>query len=295
MCVQTLSAPTALSALPTQSTSSPPSLTAPTAHRLHSSAIVPTWPPLVRVSAIVPTGPPLVRVFKSLRSVPKLPPSPPPPPSALRPPPTATLTAPTAHCLHSSAIVPTWPPLVRVFRSLRSIQRLPIVPKPPPLHRPHRPGSGLCHCPHLAALGSGFQVFKKYLEASNVSPNSLRPHRPRRPHHLERFVHTAPTLRRHHLHPHCPHRSPPSLLCHCPHLAAVGPGFQVFKKYLEASNVCPNPSALTAPTALSASSCPHFTSLPPSLTAPTAHRLHSSAIVPTWPPLVRVFRSLRSI
>ena len=51
----------------------------------------------------------------------------------------------------------------------------------------------------------------------------------------------SPTLCRHHHHPHCPHRSPPSLLCHCPHLAALGSGFQVFKKYSEASNVCPNP------------------------------------------------------
>ena len=67
---------------------------------------------------------------------------------------------------------------------------------------------------------------KKYLEASNVCPNPLRPHRPHRP---QRFVHTAPALRRHY-----------------------------------------------------------------ALTAPTAHRLHSSAIVPTWPSfLVRVFKSLR--
>ena len=44
-------------------------LTAPTSHRLHSSAIVPTWPPLVRVSTIVPTWLPLVR----RRSIKRLP------------------------------------------------------------------------------------------------------------------------------------------------------------------------------------------------------------------------------
>ena len=48
------------------------------------------------------------------------------------------------------------------------------------------------------------------------------------------------------------------------------------------SNVCPNPLRSALPT--------HSTSSPPSLTAPTAHRLHSSAIVPTWPPLVRGFQ-----
>ena len=71
-------------------------------------------------------------------------------------------------------------------------------------------GSGLCHCPRLAALGSGFQVFKKYLyrgfqrvpKPPPPSPPS-RPHRPHRPHRPQRFVHPHrpqrfATLRRHH-------------------------------------------------------------------------------------------------
>ena len=99
--------------------------------------------------------------------------------------------------------------------------------------------------------------------------------------------------------PHCPHRSPPSLLCHCPHLAALGSGlchcphlaalgsgFQVFQKYLEASNVCPTAfSASSTPTALSASPATLRRHQPPSF----------SAIVPTWSLLVGVFKSLRSI
>ena len=76
-----------------------------------SSAIVPTWPHLVRVSAIVPTWPP-----------------PPPPPSALCPP-----HCSIAHRLHSSAIVPTW-----------------------------------FLCPW-------FGLYVKYFEVSNVCPNPLRP------------------------------------------------------------------------------------------------------------------------
>ena len=315
-------------------------LTAPTAHRLHSSAIVPTWPPLVRVLGTVP-----VALFGGFSFVPKLrphcpppsPPSPPspPPPSTSSPPPSAhsprhstsslpapltaftplplsppgrpwfgslplsppgcpwfrftslqevfkgfqcvpkplhphrphrphrpqrfvhphrpqrfaqplyvvttiTLTAPTAHRIHSSAIIPICPPLVRVFKSLRSIYGFQCVPKPPPPSPPPPPSALrpppcpqrfarhstssptaviLCHCLHLVAFGSGFQVCKKYLEASNVCPNPLRPHRPHRPQHIVTTI---------------------------------------------------------------------------ALTAPTAHRLHSSAIVPTWPPLVPVSATVPS-
>ena len=122
----------------------------------------------------------------------------------------------------------------------------------------------------------------------------------------QRFVHP------HRLRRHCPHRSPPSLLCHCPHLAALGSGlchcphlaalgsgFQVFKKSSKASNVCPNPlrphpppPPPPLPSALRPAT-PRVTTI--TLTAPTAHRIHSSAIIPTCPPLVRVFKSLRSI
>ena len=198
--------------------------------------------------------------------MPKSPPpsarSPPPPPSALRPPPppsalrpatlyvitTLTLIARTAHHLHSSAIVP------------------------------------------MGALGSGYQIFKKFLKVSNTGPNPLRP--PRRSHRRQRFVHTdrpqrfaqphsssspplpslhcpklatlppltssssifaqipsppttlsaLPTLRCHHLS--CLHRSPPSLLYHYPHLAALAAfssGFQVFQKYLPSPRSPPSP------------------------------------------------------
>ena len=111
-------------------------------------------------------------------------------------------------------------------------------PPPPPPHRPHRPqrfvhhhphqrfarplyivttplaalGSGLCHCPHLAALGSSFQVFNKYLEASNVCPNPLA---------LTAL--TTPT-------------APTALSA-----SSTPTALNVFKKHLEASNVCPSP------------------------------------------------------
>ena len=122
-----------------------------------------------------------------------------------------TLPPPTAHRLHSSAIVPTWPPFLC----------------PPP-----------AGCPA--------------------------------------------TLRRHHHHPHCPHRSPPSLLyhcpgrhwfglCHCPHLAGLGSGFSILLEVFRGFQCVPKPHLYVV------------TTLPP----PTAHRRHSSAIVPTWPPLVR--------
>ena len=144
MCAQTPSAPTALTALtaptalsasstPTALSASPQplhvvttiTLTAPTAHRLHS-----------RSSAIVPTWPPLVRVFESSIECFQCMPNPPPPspPSALRPPPPPSSLRPATlrrhhhhpHCPHrsppsASAIVPTWPPLVRVFESLNSV------------------------------------------------------------------------------------------------------------------------------------------------------------------------------
>ena len=153
------------------------------------------------------------------------------------------LSPPGRSWFGSLPLSPPGCPWIR-FSSLQEVfkgfQCVPIPPPPsppsPPLVLPHRPQRFarhstssptafiLCHCPHLVALGSGFQVFKKYLGASNVCPNpsaltapppsALRPPTPLlalRPH-------------RHHHHPHCPQRSPPSLLGHCPHLAALGSG-----------------------------------------------------------------------
>ena len=159
----------------------------------------------------------------------------PPPPSALRP---ATVRCHHhhPHCPHRSPLPlsPTGRPL---FGSFRSLEASNVCPNPRRPHRPHRPHCphrsppsllghcpylGLCHCPHLAALGSGFEVFQKCLGASNVCPNPLRPHRPHHPHRPHRphrpqlpstpiALSASPaTLRCHHHHPHCPHRSPPS-------------------------------------------------------------------------------------
>ena len=119
---------------------------------------------------------------------------------------TITLTAPTAHRIHSSAIIPTCPPMVRVFQVFKKYLRLLMCAQTP---------SALTAPP----------------------PSALRP--PPCPQRFARHSTSSPTA---------------FILCHCPHLVALGSGFQVFKKYLEASNVC----------------------------------LHSSAIVPTWPPLVPV-------
>ena len=276
------------------------------------------------------------------------PPPPPPPPT---PPPTlpSALCPPTLRPHHP----PSLPPPLTAFTPL-------------PLSPPGRPwfGSGLCHCPHLAALGSGFQVFRKYLEASNVCPNPLRPptalsasstatalsaspshstssppspslpppltaftplplspparpwfgfpsleevfkasnvcpnplrpHRPHRPHRPQRFVHPH-RHQRFALHstssPPSPSLPPPLtafVLCHCPHLVALGSAFQVFKKYLEASNVCPNPLRPHRPTAPSASSTPTAFSASPSLPPP----LTAFTPRPLSPPGRPWFRSL---
>ena len=178
-------------------------------------------------------------------------------------------------------------------------------------------GRSLPYCPHLAALavlGSGFQVFQKYSE--DPPPSALRP--PPLPSALRRSLYVVTTItltaRTAHGLCHCSHRlyvvttlpppltaftplplSPPGRpwfgLCHCPHLAALGSGFHVEE---EASNVCPplrphrphRSHRPHTPTALISASPSHSESSPPSLTARTAHRLHSSTIVLTWPPKV---------
>ena len=117
---QTLSVSTAVSALPTHSTSSPPSLTAPTAplplsslgrpcncfrsrsiQRLPMCAQAPTAPTVL--TAPTPPHHP-GRVFKGFRCVPK-----PPPPPPLSPPPRHPPTDPGRPCKCFGSI--SWPPL----------------------------------------------------------------------------------------------------------------------------------------------------------------------------------------
>ena len=128
-------------------------------------------------------------------------------------------------------------------------------PSPPTPPSPPPPPSALCP-PHCSIIR------EVCIQASNVCPNPLRPQRPHRPHRPrpQRFVH-----------PHCS-------IGHRLHSSAIVPTwflcpwFGLEVKFLEVSNVCPNPlrphaltalNALTAPTALSALSTP----LPPLLTA----------------------------
>ena len=128
---QTPSAPTALtvSALPTLRRHHPP-----TTHRLLYHC--PHLAALGSVSAIISLS-----IFRGFQCVPKPPPPPPPaPPSALRPPPCAP---PQLYVL--TTITLTAPPPLTAFTPLT-------------LSLPGRPWFGLCHCPHLAALGSGAQT-----------------------------------------------------------------------------------------------------------------------------------------
>ena len=157
--------PTALDALPTHSsTPSPPSLTAPTAHRLHSSAIV--------GSGLCHC--PHLAAFGSGFQV-----------SALTAP-TALSASSTPTAFSASPSHCTWSPLVRVLKSFRGFQCVPKPPPPslsspvspprppsalrPPPHRPQRfaqplyvvttitltvPTAHRCHCPQLVALCSG--------------------------------------------------------------------------------------------------------------------------------------------
>ena len=150
---QTLSVSTAVSALPTHSTSSPPSLTAPTAPLPLSS--------LGRLASVL-------EVFKGFQCVPKLlcpnrphrshrphatpPPVPkPPPPYRHRPhrPHRPHATPPPTH-------LPGRP--CKCFTKYLGFQCVP---------KPHRPRP---HRPH-AALASVLEV---YLKASNVCPNEFR-------------------------------------------------------------------------------------------------------------------------
>ena len=149
------------------------------------------------------------------------PPPPPPRPSPPTPSPHRTAYTPTPHgpyCLHSLLYI----------ESL--IQASNACPNPLP-HRPHRlhPHPARPLLPPLTA------VHRKFLQASNACPfparpllppltavdrpNPLRPHHPHRPHRLH------------------PHPARPLL----PPLTAVD------RKFLQASNACPNPSAHTTP------------------------------------------------
>ena len=182
-----------------------PHPTAPTAQRLvhprlHSSAIVLTWPYLARVSAIVPTWLPLLQVYKSSRSISRL------RMCAQTP---STLTSPTAP--PASALRPPPPPSALRPPILRRHHHHP--------HCPHRsPHSLLCHYPHLPTLGSGFQAFKKYLRLPICAQTPSPPSPPSQP--------PPPSVLRT---PPCPQRfarhstsSPTAfILCHCPHLVAL--------------------------------------------------------------------------
>ena len=137
-----------------------------------------------------------------------------------------TLTPP--HRLHPHPARPLLPPLTALHRKL--IQASNACPNPLP-HRPHRlhPHPARPLLPPLTA------VHRKFLQASNACPfparpllppltavdrpNPLRPHHPHRPHRLH------------------PHPARPLL----PPLTAVD------RKFLQASNACPNPSAHTTP------------------------------------------------
>ena len=238
----------------------------------HSFAIVPTWPPLVRVSAIVPTWLPLVQVFKSLVC-----------PNPLRP-----HRPHRPHHPHRPQHF-AQPLYVVTTITLTAPHRSPFTPLP--LSPPARPWFG-------------FSSLEKVFEASKVCPNPLRPHPPHRPHRPQRFVHPHRHQRfaRHSTSsPPSPSLPPPLtafILCHCPHLVALGSGLQVFKKDLEASNVCPNPVRPRRPTALSASSTPtassasptHSTSSPPSPSLPPP--LTAFTPRPLSPPGRPWFRSL---
>ena len=133
-------------------------------------------------------------------------------------------------------------------------------PSPPPqpsaLRPPPRPQLGSVSA--IVALGWGFPVFYKYVEASNVCPNPFPAHRPHRPH---RFVH-----------PHRPNHSTsfgslPLSRPGCPWFGFSRP-LEVFKGF----QCVPKPP-------------------PPQ----PLYVVRVSAIVPTWLPLVRVFTSFRSI
>ena len=146
------------------------------------------------------------------------PPPPPPPPSALCPPPPPQplyVVTTITHCPPLTAFTPlplsTWPPL----------RHRPHLTAPNPL-RPHRPQrfahplyvvTTLPHCPHRSSplFGSlplsrpgcpwfGFSDIKRLPFVHPHAPNTL----PIDPLYVP------------------PPRSPPSLLCHCPHLAALG-------------------------------------------------------------------------
>ena len=179
--------------LPTHSTSSPPSLTAPTAplplsslgrpckcfrsiYRLPMCAQTPSTPTAFSASSSAlcpptlrrrhpPSLPPpllchcphlaaLASVLEVFKGFQCVPkPPPPPPPSALRPPPRPQLGS-------VSAIVPTYLPWLLgwgfpLFYTAPSALSTPMAPAT--LRR-----SGLCHCPDLAALGSNFHVFLSY-------------------------------------------------------------------------------------------------------------------------------------
>ena len=189
-------------------------------------------------------------------------------PTALSASPSHTLMSsppsPSLHRLHSSPIVPTtFPPKVGYTATLptdptthtalsASPYTTPVTPLsalpthftlsppffPPPLTAftplPLSPPSRPC-CPWFG--------FSSYLEASNVCPTPL-------PSSTPTALGASPshTLRRHHHHPHCPHRSPPSPLCHCSHHLAA-------QSWLHPHR----PTALYVVTTIT-------------LTAPTAHR-----------------------
>ena len=168
---------------------------------------------------------------------------------------------------------------------------------------------GLCHCPHLAALGWGFPVFYKYLEASNVCPNPFPPHRTIVPTWLPlvrvftffrsiKGFQCVPKPPPPPPPPPPPSPPPPSP----PPQPSAWFGFSSFLKVLKASTALsasstPTPSALCPPThSTSSPSLPHRS--PPSLLCHCPHlaALGSvSAIVPTWLPLVGVFQSFTSI
>ena len=262
MRAQAPTAPTALSA------SSTPMCTAPALrpHHHHLLCYCPHLAALGSVSAIVPPGCPSVR--------------PPPLPSALCPPILRRHHPPSPHlaALGSvSAIVP-WLGFSVILEASKAsnVSPPPPLPSPPP---PPPPPSALCPPPttpatlrrhhhhplppahrlhssaivHLAALAAPTPTSPPQTLSAPTALSALPTHSTSSPPSL-----TAPTA---------PHHC--SGLCHCPDLAALGSGFQISKGF---------PSSTPTPPTL----CPstHSTSLPP------AHRLHSFAIVPTWPPLV---------
>ena len=130
------------------------------------------------------------------------------------------------------------------------------------------------HHPRLAALGSGAQT------PSTPTTLTVHLHRP----HNALPTHSTSS----------PPSLPPPIVPTWPPLVRSLPLFYLVWKYLKASNVCPNhrphrPQRFVHPHRPQRFAQPLYVvttiTFPPP-TAATAHRLHSSAIVPTWP-LVR--------